>query len=218
MPFSPPKHTPTLRILCALLLIGSAVPASANAEDSPQPTVTDTQTHTSWADSVRAALARRTQRLKHDVQWTQQGVASWYGRQFQGRRTSSGEVFNTNALTAAHRTLPIGTKLKVVSEETGRSVIVTVNDRGPFNSRVIDLSHAAASQIGMLNHGTAHVKIARLTSADEDENPTEVADAGADLAAPTATQQHTALHHKTGHTRSTAHSHAHNNHTQRHRR
>ena len=88
----------------------------------------------------------------------QRGEASWYGPGFHGRRTANGEVFNTHALTAAHRTLPFGTKVRVVNEKTGRSVVVRINDRGPFaKGRVIDLAHAAARQIGM--SGTARVAL-----------------------------------------------------------
>src|SRR3712207_1064649 len=80
----------------------------------------------------------------------QGGHASWYGPGFHGRRTASGETFNTNALTAAHRSLPFGTRVRVVNEKTGRSVIVRINDRGPFaKGRVIDLARSAAQQIGM---------------------------------------------------------------------
>jgi rare lipoprotein A len=88
----------------------------------------------------------------------QRGEASWYGPGFHGRRTANGEVFNSQALTAAHRTLPFGTKVRVVNEKTGRSVVVRNNDRGPFaKGRVIDLAHAAARQIGM--SGTARVAL-----------------------------------------------------------
>ena len=78
------------------------------------------------------------------------GRASWYGPGFHGRRTASGEVFNTNSLTAAHKTLPFGTRVKVTSRATGRSVVVRINDRGPFvRGRVIDLSRASARMLGM---------------------------------------------------------------------
>ncbi|MFN3891318.1 MAG: septal ring lytic transglycosylase RlpA family protein [Beijerinckiaceae bacterium] len=81
---------------------------------------------------------------------TQSGKASWYGPGFHGRRTASGEVFNTNSLTAAHKSLPFGTRVKVTSRATGRSVVVRINDRGPFvRGRVIDLSKASARAIGM---------------------------------------------------------------------
>jgi rare lipoprotein A len=92
----------------------------------------------------------------------QQGHASWYGPGFHGRRTANGEIFNTNALTAAHRTLPFGTRVRVVNEKTGRSVIVRINDRGPFiGGRVIDLARGAAQQIGMA--GVATVSLYRLS-------------------------------------------------------
>lgn len=88
----------------------------------------------------------------------QSGMASWYGPGFHGRRTASGEVFNQNALTAAHRHLPFGTRVRVVDQKTGRSIVVRINDRGPFShGRVIDLSRASAQAIGM--SGTSRVKI-----------------------------------------------------------
>src|ERR671938_1045916 len=80
----------------------------------------------------------------------QRGAASWYGPGFHGRRTASGESFNANALTAAHRSLPFGTRVRVVNQRTGRSVVVRINDRGPYvGGRVIDLARGAARQIGM---------------------------------------------------------------------
>ncbi|UOM36828.1 septal ring lytic transglycosylase RlpA family protein [Acuticoccus sp. I52.16.1] len=88
------------------------------------------------------------------------GVASYYGKRFHGRRTANGERFNMNALTAAHRSLPFGTKVKVTNPRTGRSVTVRINDRGPFHGgRSIDLSRAAAAKIGMVDAGVAKVKI-----------------------------------------------------------
>ncbi|QDH17344.1 septal ring lytic transglycosylase RlpA family protein [Swingsia samuiensis] len=152
-----------------VLLCGVSLPAHA-ADDSPAPLTP--APHTSWASAVRAALARKAHKV---ATWTQSGVASWYGRHFHGRKTSDGSTFNSNDLTAAHPSLPLGTKLLVTSEDTGRSVVVTVNDRGPFNHRIIDLSHAAAEKIGMVNSGTAHVKIAPLAPKNASQN--EVAEA-----------------------------------------
>jgi rare lipoprotein A len=87
-------------------------------------------------------------------------MASWYGPGFHGRRTASGETFNAGALTAAHRTLPFGTRVKVTNATNGRSVVVRINDRGPYvRGRVIDLSRAAARAIGM--SGTARITLAR---------------------------------------------------------
>ncbi|NET56132.1 MAG: septal ring lytic transglycosylase RlpA family protein [Symploca sp. SIO2E6] len=94
------------------------------------------------------------------VRLQRSGLASWYGPGFHGRLSASGERFNQNALTAAHRTLPFGTNVLVTNLNNGRSVIVRINDRGPFiRGRVIDLSVAAARVIGMLNSGIAPVHI-----------------------------------------------------------
>jgi rare lipoprotein A len=91
----------------------------------------------------------------------QSGQASWYGPGFHGRRTASGEIFNTQEKTAAHRTLPFGTRLRVTNQRTGRSTVVRINDRGPYaHGRVIDLSRASAEAIGLL--GVASVSLARL--------------------------------------------------------
>lgn len=88
------------------------------------------------------------------------GRASWYGPGFHGRRTASGERFNAGAYTAAHRSLPFGTKVRVTNLRNGRSVVVRINDRGPYaGGRVIDLSKAAAQAIGMIRSGTAPVRM-----------------------------------------------------------
>lgn len=88
------------------------------------------------------------------------GIASYYGGKFHGKRTASGEIFNKNAMTAAHRSLPFGTKVKVTNLRNGRTVLVRVNDRGPHvRGRMIDLSQAAAKKIGLSHAGTARVKL-----------------------------------------------------------
>lgn len=92
-----------------------------------------------------------------------EGRASWYGGKFHGRRTANGERFDMDDLTAAHRTLPFGTKVRVTNARNGRSVVVRINDRGPFiGGRVIDLSRGAADAIGMVRTGVAPVRIERL--------------------------------------------------------
>ncbi|WP_211227909.1 septal ring lytic transglycosylase RlpA family protein [Spirochaeta cellobiosiphila] len=92
--------------------------------------------------------------------YSEKGYASWYGGVFQGKLTSNGEVFDTNLLTAAHKTLPFGTIVKVTNLENGKSVEVRVNDRGPFiKGRIIDLTRKAASQLDMLNSGVAYVEL-----------------------------------------------------------
>ena len=90
----------------------------------------------------------------------QTGNASWYGKKFHGRKTASGERFNMYAMTAAHKTLPFGTKVKVTNLDNKKSVVVKINDRGPFvKGRIIDLSYGASKRIGMVKTGVARVKI-----------------------------------------------------------
>jgi rare lipoprotein A len=96
-----------------------------------------------------------------------EGMASWYGPGFAGRRTANGEVFDPSQLTAAHRSLPFGTQVRVTNLSNGRSVVVRINDRGPFaRGRIIDLSRAAAERIGMIGSGTARVRLELLSVAD----------------------------------------------------
>jgi rare lipoprotein A len=90
----------------------------------------------------------------------QSGMASWYGPGFHGRRTASGERYNMYDLTAAHPTLPFGTRLMVRNARTGQTVVVRVNDRGPFKkSRILDLSYSAARTVGVFGPGTAYVEL-----------------------------------------------------------
>ncbi|MGK0617806.1 septal ring lytic transglycosylase RlpA family protein [Meiothermus cerbereus] len=90
----------------------------------------------------------------------QQGLASWYGPRFHGRRTANGERFNKFHMTAAHRTLPFNTWVRVTNLKNGKSVVVRINDRGPYvRGRIIDLSYAAARLLGMHAHGVVQVKV-----------------------------------------------------------
>ncbi len=99
--------------------------------------------------------------------WEESGEASWYGGRHNGRRTSSGTIFNDQEMTAAHATLPLGSKIRVTMQETGQSVVVTITDRQPYKLiRVIDLSRGAASRIGLLNRGTAMVTLARAAATE----------------------------------------------------
>jgi rare lipoprotein A len=125
-------------ITCAVFLFGVAAVGSTIAQAEPG----------------SAASYTRTTNL-------QSGKASWYGPGFQGRRTASGERFNTHDMTAAHRTLPFGTKVRVTNTKTGQPVVVRINDRGPYaHGRVIDLSRASAQSIGI--DGLAQVTLAGL--------------------------------------------------------
>ena len=95
--------------------------------------------------------------------FVQEGLASSYGRDFHGKKTSSGEPFDMQAMTAAHRTLPFGVYVKVEHKRTGKEVTVRINDRGPFiGNRIIDLSEGAASRLGILQEGIAPVRISAL--------------------------------------------------------
>lgn len=105
-------------------------------------------------------LGQRYYVLKDSEGYREQGVASWYGGQFHGRRTSSGTVYDMHEFTAAHRTLPLPTLVRVTNLDNGRSVVVTVDDRGPFvKNRLIDLSFAAAKELDIVRTGTGHVEV-----------------------------------------------------------
>jgi len=105
-------------------------------------------------------LGRRYYVLDSAEGYVERGIASWYGREFHRRRTSSGEIYDMHAMTAAHKTLPLPTWVEVTNLENGRKVIVKVNDRGPFvGDRIIDLSYAAANALDMVRAGTARVEV-----------------------------------------------------------
>ncbi|ODT69802.1 MAG: hypothetical protein ABS75_15285 [Pelagibacterium sp. SCN 63-23] len=97
---------------------------------------------------------------QHDPSYSAAGTASWYGSDFHGRRTANGEIFSANAITAAHPTLPLPSYVRVTNQDNGRSLVVRVNDRGPYVSgRIIDLSHRAASMLGYVGKGSANVQV-----------------------------------------------------------
>lgn len=106
---------------------------------------------------------------------TQKGTASWYGTKYHGRKSSNGQVYNKNSMTAAHPSLPFGTEVKVTNLSNNQSVVVRITDRGPFKGRrMIDLSEAAARKIDMIRSGTATVSM-EILSKPESEVPSEVA-------------------------------------------
>jgi peptidoglycan lytic transglycosylase len=103
------------------------------------------------------------QPLPHAQRFSQWGKASWYGTKFHGKKTANGEIYNMYAMTAAHKTLPFDTYVRVKNVENSKTVDVRINDRGPFaRARIIDLSYAAAKKLGMVGPGTAYVKIVAL--------------------------------------------------------
>lgn len=127
------RSDPSRRLAAALLALALGGCASARPPPAPEPV---------------------------DPGWSQTGLASWYGPGFHGRRTASGEVYDMEAMTAAHPWLPFGTVVRVEEPRSGRAVAVRINDRGPFKrGRIIDLSRAAAREIGLLGPGTAEVRV-----------------------------------------------------------
>lgn len=109
---------------------------------------------------IQACATTGQKPIEREVGYQEVGIASWYGGEFHGRRTANGEIYDMHGLSAAHRTLPLGTIVKVTRMENGRSVELRVNDRGPFvRGRVLDLSYGAATQLGMIGPGTTQVRI-----------------------------------------------------------
>jgi len=106
---------------------------------------------------------KRYDPLRSHQGFVQEGIASWYGKDFHGKKTSNGEIYDMYAMTAAHKTLPLGVYVRVTNRQNGRQTVVRVNDRGPFvEGRIIDLSFAAADRLGVAGPGTAPVKIEAL--------------------------------------------------------
>lgn len=141
-------------VLAAVVLFGcSSSPRFAEKEKSSGTEKTNRTTEkTEPEKSVKVSTGK--------VLLTLEGVASYYAMDFHGKLTSNGETFDMNALTAAHRTFPFGTKIRVTNLENNLSVVVRVNDRGPFiEGRMIDLSMAAAKEINLVKTGTARVRL-----------------------------------------------------------
>jgi len=111
-------------------------------------------------------FGKRYHTLKSSFGFHERGIASWYGKKFHGRKTSSGEIYDMYRMTAAHKHLPLPTYIKVTNLENGRTAILKVNDRGPFHdNRVLDLSYAAALKLGVAKKGTAFVEITAVNDA-----------------------------------------------------
>ncbi|MDD9157066.1 septal ring lytic transglycosylase RlpA family protein [Aliivibrio sp. S4TY2] len=109
--------------------------------------------------------------VKKPKGFTQEGISSWYGKKFHGHKTSNGEVYDMYSMSAAHKTLPIPSYVKVTNKDNGKTAIVRVNDRGPFHDgRIIDLSFAAATKLDVIKTGTANVKI-EYVSVEKPTNP-----------------------------------------------
>ena len=125
----------------------------------------DTSSATPRVEHSYTVMGQRYVPVTSDVKMDQTGIASWYGKQFHGNKTAIGETYNMHAMSAAHPTMPLPSYARITNLENGRSVIVRVNDRGPFlYNRVMDLSYAAATALDYANKGTARVRVERLTN------------------------------------------------------
>lgn len=137
-------------------------PTQAAATAQPDVVVQTEPLHTTANLSYKVA-GKQYQPTKKIEQFSQTGKASWYGPGFHGKKTSSGERFDMNTLSAAHRTLPIPSYARVTNLSNGKSVVVRINDRGPFHgNRVMDVSKAAAKELGFIHTGTANVKVEQI--------------------------------------------------------
>ena len=122
--------------------------------------------------------------------YRERGVASWYGKKFHGRRTSSGEPYDMYAMTAAHKTLPLPSYVRVRNLENGRSIVARVNDRGPFlHNRLIDLSYAGAAKLGILGTGTGLVEVEAVSPDEPDTQVAKVETYGLQVISPAAAEE-----------------------------
>lgn len=138
-----PKQKPTTRVDRSEKIIPRAEPKSKYGNPSSY-----------------VVFGRRYFVLPSAQGYVEQGIASWYGTKFHGRRTSSGETYDMYAMSAAHKTLPLPTYARVTNKRNGRSIIVRINDRGPFHkNRIIDLSYAAATKLRIVTRGTGLVEV-----------------------------------------------------------
>ncbi len=129
-----------------------------NNHNTPTPAIAGNGAHQKIGRPYQ--IAGRTYVPARQDDYDREGVASWYGSKFHGRKTANGEIFDMNGLSAAHTTLPLPSLVRVTNLDNGRSIIVRVNDRGPFvNNRLIDLSKGAAEELGYVRQGIAHVRV-----------------------------------------------------------
>jgi rare lipoprotein A len=161
---------PQLLGIAALLTSSAAasLPAAAGMNASPAEAslaIREINLAPSWEEKFMrqippAPLASGQQLASTSIRSASTGQASWYGPGFYGNRTANGEVFRPGTRTAAHRTLPFGTRVRVTNLRNGLSTVVRINDRGPFHgNRVIDLAHGAAQDLGVISSGVAQVKL-----------------------------------------------------------
>jgi rare lipoprotein A len=165
--------------------------APANLDAVPDATPKAEPLHP-YANRQYVALGKTYVPLDKPGGYKERGIASWYGKKFHGQRTSSGETYDMYAMTAAHPTLPIPSYAKVTNLSSGKSVIVRINDRGPFlHDRIMDLSYTAAYKLGMVGHGSGEVEVESIAAvpADAQTPALQAAVADAPATAPLAMQE-----------------------------
>lgn len=156
------SHSNTTRCLAAVLFV-LLISACASHQRAYSPQDQSRSSRQKPGQKPYTVNGERYEPLSSHEGFVQEGIASSYGRDFHGRKTSSGEPFDMNAMTAAHKTLPLGVYVNVRHKRTGREIIVRINDRGPFvRERIIDLSEGAARRLEMIQEGVAAVKITAL--------------------------------------------------------
>lgn len=143
---------------------GSNIPADIASIPDAIPRI---ETHASANFRPYEIFGQRYVPIQENQPYRQVGVASWYGRKFHGQKTANGEIYDMYAMTAAHPTLPIPSYARIIRATTGKTIIVRVNDRGPFHSsRIIDLSYAAAAKLGLIGPGSGAVIVEAITNDD----------------------------------------------------
>ena len=153
----------TLFLIVTLSACTFGVPIGDRAGGGQISVIPKTSKSASGNPTSYVVAGKRYYVMNNATGFKQRGIASWYGKKFHGRKTSSGEVYNMYAMTAAHKTLPIPVYVRVKNLVNGRSIVVKVNDRGPFiEGRIIDLSYTAAQNLGIIGTGTARVEINTL--------------------------------------------------------
>jgi rare lipoprotein A len=173
-PYPPAQEDPSKRgDYVAGVLYAPHVPDSApdyvpDVDAIPEPEV-KAEPRSRYGNRTYSVLGRTYRVMETAEGYVEEGMASFYGRKFHGRRTSNQEVYDMYAFTAAHKSLPLPSYVRVTNLANGKSVVVRVNDRGPFHAgRIIDLSYAAATKLGFIKQGTARVEVRALMPGDED--------------------------------------------------
>ena len=159
--------------LAALVLSSGCMPVRWGSKPEPAQSSGTTEQRSSRGNPpVYEVFGKRYYVMDSSEGYRERGVASWYGKKFHGKPTSSGERYDMHKMTAAHKSLPLPTDVRVTNLRNGRSVTVRVNDRGPFvDNRIIDMSYAAAKELDMVRDGTTLVEVVALTSRQRSSGP-----------------------------------------------